>query len=125
MKKPSSAIFRAFYALLLPVLLLAWQPQAAVARPLSAAELKQLRGVYQATWKGRKARVEVRRDGTLLARSGTKVDIGRWQVRGNELCVSFRVWTRGKFKCGKVERQGRWLVGLRKKDGTPRLKLRR
>ncbi len=110
--------------LLLPLLAATWAGQAA-ARALSATELKRLHGVYQAVWKGKKARVRVRRDGTLLARSGTRVDVGRWRVRGNELCVSFRVWTHGRYKCGRLERQGAWMIGLRRKDGRPRLKLRR
>ncbi len=112
--------------LMLLVVALLWQQAwPAQARMLSGQELRQLHGVYTAIWKGRKARVKVNRDGTLLARTGNKVDTGRWHVRGRELCVSFKVWTRGRYKCGTVERQGRWLVGLRKKDGTPRLKLKR
>ncbi len=106
-------------------LLAAYAGAPAMARGVSGAELKRLSGVYQAVWKGRKARVKINRDGTLLARSGNKVDTGRWRVRGNELCVSFRVWTRGKFKCGTVERKGSWYVGLRKANGQPRLKFRR
>ena len=115
----------AIRCLLLLLLTATWAGQA-TARELSAAELKRLHGVYHAVWKNKyKARVLVRRDGTLLARSGNKVDVGRWQVRGNRLCVAFRVWTRGRFKCGRVERQGRWYVGMRRKDGTPRLRMRR
>ena len=94
-------------------------------RLLSGAELKRFNGTYHAIWKGKHARVRVNRDGTLVARSGTRVDVGRWRVKGNRLCVAFRVWTRGKYKCGTVERQGRWYVGLRRKNGEPRLKLRR
>ncbi len=95
-------------------------------RALSGQELKRLGGTYQAVWKGKhRARVLIRRDGTLLARSGPRTDVGRWKIEGNRLCVSFRVWTKGRYKCGTVERQGRWLVGLRKADGTPRLRLRK
>ena len=99
--------------------------EALAGRLLSAAELKRLHGTYHAIWKGKHARVRVNRDGTLIARSGTRVDVGRWRVKGNRLCVAFRVWTRGKYRCGTVERQGSWYVGLRRKNGEPRLKLRR
>ena len=94
-------------------------------RLVSGAELKRISGTFHAIWKGKHARVRVNRDGTLIARSGTRVDVGRWRVKGNRLCVAFRVWTRGKYKCGTVERQGSWYVGLRKKNGEPRLRLRR
>lgn len=107
------------------LILLPFIPLAEAGRVVSGAELKRLSGVFHAEWKGRKARVQLKRDGTLVARSGTKMDVGRWRVEGNQLCVSFRVWTRGKYKCGTVERHGAWYVGLRKKDGTPRLRFRR
>jgi len=109
------------------VVLMSWGAmQPAQARAVSGEELKKLSGVYRAIWKEKhKARVQLNPDGTLVARSGTRVDTGRWKVRGNELCVSFNVWTHGKFKCGKVEKKGEWYVGLRKKDGTPRLRFRR
>ncbi len=116
-------MYRVF--LLVIILLGIGMPQAEAGRALSGAELKRLGGTYKAVWKGHKARVRLNRDGTLIARSGTKVDVGRWQVRGNKLCISFRVWTRGKYKCGTVERQGAWYVGLRRSNGRPRLKFRR
>ena len=116
----------AWLAGLLPALMLIFHAsQPAQARQLSAAELKRLHGVYRVIWKNRhKARVQVRRDGTLLARAGNKVDTGRWQVRGKQLCVSFRVWTKGRFKCGAVYRRGGWYVGFFK-NGKPRVKFRR
>lgn len=97
----------------------------AAGQHVSGAELKRLSGVFRAEWKGRKARVQLNRDGTLVARAGTKVDKGRWQVKGNQLCIAFRVWTRGKYKCGTVRRQGKWYVGLHRDNGEPRLRFRR
>ena len=97
----------------------------AAGHALSGAELKRLSGAFQAEWKGHKARVQLNRDGTLVARAGTKVDKGRWQVKGNQLCIAFRVWTRGKYKCGTVRRQGKWYVGLHRDNGEPRLRFRR
>ena len=113
-------------AIVMAVLLAPVATTAHAGRTLTGAELKRLGGVYRAVWKEKhKARVHVRRDGTLLARSGPRTDVGRWKVEGNRLCVAFRVWTKGRYKCGTVERRGRWLVGLRKADGTPRLRLRK
>ena len=95
---------------------------------LSGAELKKLRGVYHVVWKNEhEARVQLHADGRLVARSGTKVDTGRWKVEGNALCVAFKTWTKDEFKCGLVAR-GRdgWYEGMfRSKDGTPRLRFRR
>jgi len=116
---------KTLFAITAGALLLALSAQGAQARTVSGTELKKLRGVYTAIWKGRKARVKLNADGTLHAVSGTKKDVGRWRVRGNVLCVAFRVWTRGKYKCGTVEKKGAWYVGLRKKNGVPRLKFRR
>ncbi|WP_038033327.1 hypothetical protein [Thermopetrobacter sp. TC1] len=93
--------------------------------PVSAATLKNLRGVYVAIWKGHKAKVKIEPNGTLRAVSDNRFDEGRWTVKGNALCVSFKVWTKGRYKCGRVYRNGRWFEGLYKKDGTPRLRFRR
>ncbi len=93
--------------------------------PVPGSALRKLHGVYTAYWKGKKAKVQIFRDGTLRAQYTNKVDVGRWKVKGDVLCVSFRVWTHGKAKCGTVERQGAWLVGLRNSKGVPRLKLRK
>jgi len=99
----------------------------ASARPLSGAELRGLLsrgGVYTAYWKKKKARVQLFPNGTLRARYTNKVDVGRWRLRGNVMCVSFRVWTHGKPKCGTVVRKGAWLVGLKNSKGIPRLRLK-
>ena len=116
---------RIFTTILLAALMAGAAP-AQAGRPVSGPELRRLSGVYDAVWKEKhKARVLIRKDGTLLARSGPRTDVGRWKVRGRTLCVAFRVWTKGRYKCGTVERKGAWLVGLRNSEGRPRLRLRR
>ncbi len=87
-------------------------------------ELKRLKGVYTAIWKGHKARVKLNADGTLRAVSENRFDEGRWKVEGNRLCVAFKVWTKGRFKCGRVYRRGAWYEGLYK-NGRPRLRFRK
>ncbi len=99
--------------------------EAALSAPVSAAQLRNLAGVRTAYWKGKKARVQIFRNGTLRARQANRVDVGRWHVKGNRLCVSFKVWTHGKYKCGTLEKKGGWYVGLRNSKGVPRLKLSR
>jgi len=100
-------------------------PAADAGRRVPGSELRKLHGVYTAYWKGRKAKVQIFGNGTLRAQYTNKIDVGRWKVKGDVLCVSFRVWTHGKPKCSTVEREGGWLVGLRNSKGIPRLKLRR
>ena len=116
------------FVLSMVLLLLAGQGVAtAQKRYLSGAELKRLRGVYQFVWKDKyKGRVQLRADGQVLARTDNRVDTGRWKVKGNALCVSFRTWTHGKYKCGAVARAGDgWFIGLFRKNGKPRLRFRR
>ncbi len=99
----------------------------AEARVLSGAQLRALLGkggVYTAWWKKKKARVQLFSNGTLRAQYTNKIDVGRWSIRGNVMCVSFRVWTHGRPKCGTVVRQGSWLVGLKNSRGIPRLRLK-
>lgn len=96
-------------------------------RHLSGAELKKLRGVYHVIWKDKhEAKVQLHADGRIVARSGSKVDTGRWKVKGNALCVAFRTWTHGRFRCGLVARTGDgWFVGMFRDNGEPRLRFRR
>jgi hypothetical protein len=98
--------------------------KAKAGRPVPGAELKRLKGVYTAYWKKHRARVKLNSDGTLRAVSENRFDEGRWKVEGDRLCVSFRVWTKGRFKCGRVYRRGGWYEGLYK-NGRPRLRFRR
>ncbi len=116
---------RALFALLLSAAMAAAGAHSVAARPVSGAVLKRMHGIYQAVWKGKKAQVQLFPNGTLRARYSNKIDVGRWSVRGNVLCVSFKVWTHGKSKCGTLERKGGWLVGLPNSKGVPRLKIRK
>ncbi len=95
---------------------------AAQARPVPGSVLKKLRGVHLAYWKGKKARVQLFANGTLRAQHSNKIDVGRWSVKGNVMCVTFKVWTHNKPKCGTVEQHGPWYIGLKNSKGVPRLK---
>ena len=111
-------------------LLLTAVMSAAVAKRqyLSGSELKKLHGVYRVIWKNEhEAKVQLHPDGRILARSGTRVDTGRWKVEGNALCVAFKTWTKGEFKCGLVARgKDGWYEGMfRGSNGEPRLRFHR
>ncbi len=116
---------RPLVALLLSAIMAGSLADGVSARPVSGAVLKKMHGIYHAVWKGKKARVQLFSNGTLRAQYSNKIDVGRWSVRGNVLCVSFRVWTHGKSKCGTLQRKGGWLIGLPNSKGVPRLKIRK
>ena len=121
-----SAMRRLAVVLFVTTLMIAALPLLAAARgdQVPGEQLRRLKGVYTAVWKGHRARVRLNPDGTLRAVSENRFDSGRWKVVGNRLCVSFRVWTKGRYKCGTVHRRGGWYEGLYKK-GKPRLRFRR
>lgn len=90
---------------------------------------KQLRSFFRGTMVGyyqetRKISIQATRAGTLLAWFEGKVDTGTWKIVGNQVCVSFKVWTSGKPKCRFVERRGNWLWAV-KANGESKIKFRR
>jgi len=96
-------------------------------QPMTAGMLKALfPGRFEAIWKG-DVRLTIGADakGNLKGFANGKYDAGRWEVRGNKLCVSFTVWTDGDRKCSEVYRAGSWYVGLVNKKGNPNLLFRK
>jgi hypothetical protein len=70
------------------------------------------------------ATIKVGNDGTIAGRTEGKFEVGKWFVRGNELCIQFKVWTSNKAQCGAVHRDGAWYMGLFE-NGKPQVKMRR
>ncbi|MGI9415158.1 MAG: hypothetical protein ACR2PM_15895 [Hyphomicrobiales bacterium] len=68
--------------------------------------------------------IKTSRKGKLIAYMDGKVDTGTWKIRGDQVCVSFEVWTKGKFECRFVEMDGSWLKAV-KANGKSKLKFRR
>jgi len=56
---------------------------------------------------------KLRPDGTVTASAGFFSDSGTWYVRGNRLCMKFRLISSGKLKCRLVEAVGPWYHALR------------
>lgn len=52
-----------------------------------------------------------------------KSDRGRWQVRSDKLCISWRKWMDGRTTCGYVHRAGSWYVST--PEGKPHIYFRR
>lgn len=61
--------------------------------------------------------IAAKEDGSMLGRAFGREDKGAWKLEDNKLCVAWRSWTRGKFKCGSIVQNGGWYVATNDKDG--------
>ena len=61
--------------------------------------------------------IAAKEDGSLMGRAFGKEDKGAWKLEDNKLCVAWRSWTRGKFKCGSIVQNGDWYVATNAEDG--------
>jgi hypothetical protein len=93
---------------------------------LSAAEINALApGAYVGTWKAkRQLYLTLNTNGTISGSVDGYRYAGKWYVSGRNLCVSFKILSVTKTKCGDIHRQGVWLVGYYNKKGKPRIRLR-
>jgi hypothetical protein len=111
----------------LPALLLSGLATAAEARQtLSAGELRALfPGQFVAVWKDKqRLEIDAGQGGEVRGGVGVLSSSGRWSIAGNELCLSFAMWTGKKVRCGRVFKDGGWYLGLLRSDGRPRLRFR-
>ncbi len=90
---------------------------ATAAQRLSGDQIRALfRGVINGLYKNETVvKAKATRNGDLIAWFEGKVDTGTWKVVNNQVCVAFKVWTSGKFKCRFVERQGNWYLAVNNK----------
>ena len=61
--------------------------------------------------------IAAKEDGSMMGRAFGKEDKGAWKLEDNKLCVAWRSWTRGKFKCGSIVQNGDWYVATNAEDG--------
>ncbi|MGB5214758.1 MAG: hypothetical protein WBN88_14065 [Anderseniella sp.] len=61
--------------------------------------------------------ISAKDDGTMLGRAFGKEDKGAWVIKDEELCIAWRSWTRGKYKCGAITQNGDWFVATNSKNG--------
>jgi hypothetical protein len=54
-----------------------------------------------------------RLDGMAFGRE----DKGKWTIVGDQLCVSWKRWTKGQTKCGEIVRSGAWYIARSRKEG--------
>lgn len=61
--------------------------------------------------------ISAKGDGTMLGRAFGKEDKGLWVIKDEELCIAWRSWTSGKYKCGAITQNGDWFVATNSKNG--------
>lgn len=97
------------------------QPAGAPADELSM-ESSALEGLFPGHYEARVAGgyrllISAKGDGTMLGRAFGKEDRGVWVIKGEQLCIAWRAWTRGKYKCGAITQNGGWFVATNSKNG--------
>ncbi|MBI2720236.1 MAG: hypothetical protein HY245_13515 [Rhizobiales bacterium] len=91
---------------------------------LDGRSIKQLfPGYFEAQVQGYRVEFTGSGNGTLQGIAYGRQDQGRWFVKGNSLCVSWKQWTKGQAKCGLISQQGGWFVASA--GGKEVLKFRR
>jgi hypothetical protein len=85
-------------------------------------ESEALEGLFPGHYEARVAGgyrllIAAKDDGTMMGRAFGKEDKGKWVVKDEELCISWRSWTSGKYKCGSITQNGDWFVATNSKDG--------
>ncbi len=97
------------------------QPAGAPADELSM-ESNALEGLFPGHYEARVAGgyrllISAKGDGTMLGRAFGKEDRGVWVIKNEQLCIAWRSWTRGKYKCGAITQNGKWFVATNSKNG--------
>lgn len=97
------------------------QPAAVPAVELSM-EPDALEGLFPGHYEARVAGgyrllISAKEDGTMLGRAFGKEDNGVWLIKDEELCIAWRSWTRGEYKCGAITQNGDWFVATNSKNG--------
>ncbi len=55
-------------------------------------------------------RINASSNGRLSGRMMGEIDYGYWVVSEGRLCVAWDAWTKGKFECSYVQRDGDWFT---------------
>ncbi len=110
-----------FLAALVCSLPLAMQTTVSVAEDLSL-EPEAIEGLFPGHYEaqvagGYRLLIAAKSDGTMMGRAFGREDKGKWVIKDEELCISWRSWTRGKYKCGSIMQNGEWYVATNTQDG--------
>lgn len=80
-------------------------------------------GYFEATAQGYRILFWAYGNGRLSGKAYGRQDQGLWFVSGNNICVSWDQWTKGKSTCGSISQQGGWFIA--RGGGKEILKFRR
>ena len=84
---------------------------AAGAGNLDSSSIRSLfPGEFVGVVKGYRIHISGFANGRLVGEAYGYQDRGRWYVKGNSLCVSWKEWTKGKTTCGKISQRSGWFV---------------
>ena len=121
MKKPFLAIAATLFAFPLAGAVQAEQT-ASVPLDQLTLETEALEGLFPGHYEARVAGgyrllIAAREDGTMLGRAFGKEDRGVWVIKDEQLCIAWRSWTRGQYKCGAISQHGEWYVATSPQNG--------
>ena len=86
-------------------------PGAAVAANLDSSSIRSLfPGEFVGVVQGYRIHISGYANGRLEGEAYGYQDRGRWYVKGNSLCVSWKEWTKGKATCGTLSQKSGWFV---------------
>ena len=95
-------------------------------RKLSGSEIRATApGQWSGKYQGVPLHLTIARGGKVSGRFGGFARAGTWRVSGSQFCLSFRIITTVKTKCGAVHTNGKTLYGFFNKSGKARLFLQR
>lgn len=109
------------------VLLLLSAQNISAANRLSASQIKAF---FKGTFVGQYGRkktpftIHASVSGRLKGNAEGKYDNGRWRLKGNRLCITWKHWDADRENCRHVVRLGGWYATL-KSNGKIKLRLRR
>lgn len=55
--------------------------------------------------------VTMRANGTIVGKAKGRSDKGTWSVAGNQLCISWSTWTKGRNNCSPLRREDGLIKG--------------
>jgi hypothetical protein len=85
----------------------------AFAEPLKPTEVKKLfPGSYVVRiFNTFDLNVTMRSNGTIIGSARGRTDKGTWSVSGNQLCIAWSTWTKGKKGCSALRREDGLIKG--------------
>ena len=101
-------LFKGALALLIALPIVTSSNSTIASEVLTGAQLKKLfPGPHVLTAFGFQIKINASAAGGLSVSLGDEKDSGNWSVKGDQLCISLKELTEGKFGCGQVKYDGK------------------